>query len=99
MTLSTLILYKRPCQGCVQTDVLSMNHKTKTAVLFRLLTQNKDAPKKRNNDCQSDRHVKKKKWKRMIVSKIEIKLQFSYMVQAQFEHHTAADTHLQYDCA
>jgi len=34
----------------------------------------------------------------MIVSKIEIKLQFPYVVQAQYEHHTAADAHLQYYC-
>ena len=31
----------------------------------------------------------------MKVSKIEIKLQFPYVVQAQYEHRTAADTHLQ----
>ena len=33
----------------------------------------------------------------MIVSKIEMKLQFPYVVPAQFEHHrriAAADTHL-----
>ena len=35
-------------QGCVQTDVLSGNHKIKSDVLFRLLTQTKEAPKKRN---------------------------------------------------
>ena len=29
----------------------------------------------------------------MIVSKIEIKLQFSYVVQAQYEHRTAATVH------
>jgi len=33
---NTVRLYKR--QGCLQTDVLSGNHKTKSA-LFRLLTQ------------------------------------------------------------
>ena len=45
---NTIRLYKRPAQGCVQTDVLSGNHKTKSAVLFRLLTQTKEAPRKRN---------------------------------------------------
>ena len=44
-------LYKRPRQGCVQTTVLSGNHNTKSAVLFRLLTQTKEASKKRK-DCQ-----------------------------------------------
>ena len=34
---------------------------------------------------------KKKKWKGKIESKIEKKLQFPYVVQAQYEHHTAAD--------
>ena len=32
-------LFQRPCLGRVQTDVLSGNHKTKSAVLFKLLTQ------------------------------------------------------------
>ena len=45
---NTIMLYKRPAQGCVQTEVLSGNHKTKSAVLIRLLTQTKVAPKKRN---------------------------------------------------
>ena len=35
----------------------------------------------------------------MIVSQIEIKLQFPYVFQAQYEHRTAADTYLQYHCA
>ena len=30
----------------------------------------------------------------MIVSKVEIKLQFLYVVLTQYEHRTAADTHL-----
>jgi len=34
----------------------------------------------------------------MIVSKIEIKMQFTYVVQAQYEHRTVADAHLQYHC-
>ena len=42
---NTIRLYKR--QGCLQTDVLSGSHKTKCTVLFRLLTQTKEAPKKR----------------------------------------------------
>ena len=33
------------------------------------------------------------------MSKIEIKMQFPYVVQAQYEHRTAADAHLQYHCA
>ena len=35
----------------------------------------------------------------MIVSNLEIKLQFPYVVQAQYEHRTAADIHLQYHSA
>ena len=35
-----------------------------------------------------------KKKERTIVSKIEIKLQFPYVVPTQYEHHTAAETHL-----
>ena len=35
----------------------------------------------------------------MLVSKIEIKMQFPYDDMAQYEHRTAADTHLQYHCA
>ena len=35
---------------------------------------------------------------RTIVSKTELKLQFPYVVQAQYDHHTAADAHLQYHC-
>ena len=34
---NTIRLYKRPCQGCVQTAVLSGNYKTKSAVLVRFL--------------------------------------------------------------
>ena len=41
---NTIRLYKH--QGCLQTAVVSGNHKTKSAVLFRLLTQTKEAPKK-----------------------------------------------------
>ena len=33
------------CQGCVQTDVLSGNHKAKSVVLYRLLTQHIEAHK------------------------------------------------------
>ena len=36
---------------------------------------------------------KKKQWKREIVSKIEIKLQFPYVVPAPYDHRTAADIH------
>ena len=35
----------------------------------------------------------------MIVRKIEMKLQLLYVVPAQYEHRTAADTNLQYHCA
>ena len=87
---NTIRLYKRLCQGCVQTAVLSGNHKTKSAALFRLLTQIKEAPKKRNRTCRvtNDRHIKRK-WKRIIVSKKEKKFQFPYVVQAHYEHCTA----------
>ena len=47
---------------------------TRFAVLFRLLTQTIEAPKKRNRDCQERQTYKKKKRKRTIASKIEIKL-------------------------
>ena len=50
----------------VQTAVLSENHKTKSAVLYRL-TQTIEAPKKRT--VKSDKTHKNKKWKRTIVSK------------------------------
>ena len=53
-TFDTIRLYKRPCQGCVQTDVLSGNHKTKSVVLFRQLTQTKEAPKKRNRTVKTE---------------------------------------------
>ena len=36
----------------VQIDVLSGNHKTKSAVNFRLLTLTKEAPKKRNRNVR-----------------------------------------------
>ena len=42
----TIRLYNRSAHGCVQTEVLSGNHKTKYAVIFRLLTQTIEAPKK-----------------------------------------------------
>ena len=35
----------------------------------------------------------------MIVSKIETKLQFHYVVLTQYEYRTAGDTHSQYNCA
>ena len=57
-TFNTLRLYK--LQGSLQTDVLSGNHKTKSAVLFRLLTHTKEAPKK---DCQSYKHIERKSGK------------------------------------
>ena len=38
----------QPRVWCVQTDVLSGNHKIESALLLRLLTQTKEAPKKRN---------------------------------------------------
>ena len=48
-TFNTIRLYKRPAKGVLQTYyVLSGNHKTKSAALFRLLIQTKEAPKKRN---------------------------------------------------
>ena len=75
----------------LQTDVLSDNDGTKSAVLFRLLTQTKEASKKRLSESQTHR---KKKWKRTIESKKNL-----YVVQAQYDHRTAADTHLEYQCA
>ena len=49
----------------------------------------------KKQDCQNEKHTKEKA-ERTIVSKIEIKLQFPYVVQAEYEHRTAADTYLQY---
>ena len=48
------------CHGYVQTDVLSGNPKTKSAVLSILLTQNIELPKKRNRTVKSDKHIKRK---------------------------------------
>ena len=45
-TVNTIRSFR--CQECVQTDVLSRNHKTKSAARLRLLTQTIEAPKKRN---------------------------------------------------
>ena len=44
--LNTIRLYKRAAQACVQTEISSGNHKTKSAVLFRLITHTIEAPKK-----------------------------------------------------
>ena len=68
----------------VQTDVLSGNHKIKSADLFILLTQTIQAPKKRIRHVRVT-NTQKKRRKRSIVSKIEIKVQFPYVVQAQNE--------------
>ena len=76
---------------CTEYRMMSC-HKTKSAALFRLLNTNYRGTQ------ESDKH-KKKEWKRAIVSKKEIKLHFPYEIQAQYEHRTAADTHLQYQCA
>ena len=62
-------------------------------VLVRLQTQNIEAPRKIKSTISVIK-VFKKTQKRTIVSKTEIKLQFPNVVQAQYEHHTAADTHL-----
>ena len=40
------------CQGYVQTDVLSGNQMTKSAAIFRSLTQSIEAPKKRNRTAR-----------------------------------------------
>ena len=45
------------------TEVFSGNHKTKSAVLFRLLTQTIEALKKRNRTGKSDKHIKRKSGK------------------------------------
>ena len=53
----------------------------------------------KRNRTQNDKNTQKEKAeKEKIVSKIEIKLQFPYVVPAKYEHHTAADTHLQHHC-
>ena len=58
---NTIRLYKR--QGCVSTEALSENHKTKYATLFRLLTQTIEAPQKRNRNVKSDKHTERKSGK------------------------------------
>jgi len=67
------------------------------AVLYRLLTLTIEAPKKRNMTIRVTNILKEKVEKDG--SKIEIKLQFPYVIQARYEYRTAADTHLQYHCA
>ena len=81
--------------GCVQADVLPGKHKTKSAALFRLLTQTIQAPNSRNRTVRQNDNIPQKMWRRTILSKIEINLQFPYVVPAQYEHRTVADTHLQ----
>ena len=62
---NTIRLYKRP--GCLQTAVLSGNHKTKSAALFRLLTRTIGAPKKRYRIV---RVTNTQKWERRIERKL-----------------------------
>jgi len=45
---NTIRLYKRPCKY----KQTSGNHNTRSVVLFRLLTQTEESPKKINKDCQ-----------------------------------------------
>ena len=48
-TVNTYKVISFWCQGCVQTDVLSGNHKTNSAALFNsLITKTIEALKKRN---------------------------------------------------
>ena len=73
------------CQGITRLNLL-------------LLAQTIETAKKRNRTDKSDKHIKE------TVEKDDSKrnrkkLQFPYVVQAQYEHRTAADTHLQYHCA
>ena len=65
---------------------------TKSAVFSRLLTQTKEAHKKIN------RAVRVTNSQKDILEKDDSELQFPYVVQAQYKHRTAADTHLQYHC-
>ena len=46
------------CQGCAQTDVLSGNHKTKSAAVFRLLTQPKEKRTVRMTNIQKEKAEK-----------------------------------------
>ena len=84
------------CQMCVQSEVLSRNHKTESAIVFRLLTQAVESSKERNRTVRKTNTQKEKAEKDD--SKIEIKLQFLFGVPAHYWHHTAADNHLQYNC-
>ena len=44
-------------------DVMSGNHKTKSAALFRFLTRSIEAPKKRNSTVKSEKQIKRKSGK------------------------------------
>ena len=44
-------------------NVLSGNHKTKSAVLFSILKQTIEAPKIRNRTVKRDKHIKEKEEK------------------------------------
>ena len=65
------------------------------AVLYRLLKQTIEAPKKRNRTVKNDKHIKRKGGKGQY-SKIEKRYSspIAYVVQAQYEHRTADDAHL-----
>ena len=56
------ILRSFRCLGCVQSKVLLGNDKTESAVLFRLLTQTIEAPRKKQ-DFQNNKHTKRKSGK------------------------------------
>jgi len=95
--MDTLRSFKRCGDKGVYRPMSCQGITRQSAVLYRLFIQTIEAPKKRNRIVRETNTSKEKVEKDdMIVSKIEIKLQFPYLVQAQYEHCTAADTTREY---
>ena len=97
--MDTLRSFKRCGAKGVYRQMSCRGITRQSAVLHRLLTQTIEAPKKRNRTVRVTNIEKEKVDKDDSESKIEINLYFPYVVQAQYEYCTAADTHLQYHCA
>ena len=79
------------CQGCVQTDVLSENHSTKSADLFRLLThQLQRHPRKKQTMIPPTSHdgTHRKTHKKKLRIMIMISKEIPYLVPVQYEYYT-----------
>ena len=81
---------------CTDRGLAQESKRHKSAALFRLLTQNYGGTQERNRTVRITNTQKEKAEKDNSVCKIEIKLQFPYIVSTQYEHRTAA--HLRYHC-